>query len=159
VDRVHVSVDRLGVLGPPWTDVGADRGHGGTLTGAWPLGALVRQSSSAGAQNGEGSEGTRLGSHRSLGGAEEAGRRWCRTGRRRRSVRGLLRRGERSIGAGRGAVKLGEGARLLLGSGERRGGVAGAVNADVNGFNTIEDCRLDERLRRGTKRGEMKARW
>jgi hypothetical protein len=40
---------------------------------------------------------------------------------------------------GRGAVKLGEGARLLEGPGERRGGAAGAVNADVNGFNTIED--------------------
>jgi hypothetical protein len=60
-----------------------------------------------------GARGTRLGSHRSSGGAEEAGRRWCRTGRRRRSVRGLLRQGEREIGAGRGAVKLGEGARLL----------------------------------------------
>jgi hypothetical protein len=57
VDRVHVSVDRLGVLGPPWTDVGVDRGHGGALTGAWPPAALVRQSSPAGAQNGEGSEG------------------------------------------------------------------------------------------------------
>jgi hypothetical protein len=57
VYRVHVSVDWPGVLGPPWTDIGADRGHGGALTGAWPLAALVRQSSSAGAQNGEGSEG------------------------------------------------------------------------------------------------------
>jgi hypothetical protein len=38
--------------------------------------------------------GTWLGSHRNSGGAVEAGRWWCRTGRRRRSVRGLLRRGE-----------------------------------------------------------------
>jgi hypothetical protein len=30
VDRVHVSVDRLGVLDPPWTDGGADRGGRGT---------------------------------------------------------------------------------------------------------------------------------
>jgi hypothetical protein len=30
VHRVHVSVDRPGVLGPPWTDVGADRGNGGS---------------------------------------------------------------------------------------------------------------------------------
>jgi hypothetical protein len=60
-----------------------------------------------------GARGTRLGSHQSSGGAVEAGRRRCRMGRRRRSVRGLLRRGEREIGAGRGAVKLGEGARLL----------------------------------------------
>jgi hypothetical protein len=37
--------------------------------------------------------------------------------------------------------------------------VAGAVNADVNFFNTIEDGRLDERLRGEIKGGEMKARW
>jgi hypothetical protein len=57
VDRVHVSVDWPGVLGPPWTDAGADRGHGGSLTGAWPPAAPVRQSSLASAQNREGSEG------------------------------------------------------------------------------------------------------
>jgi hypothetical protein len=34
-----------------------------------------------------GARGTRLGSHRSSGGAVEAGRWWCRMGRRRRSVR------------------------------------------------------------------------
>jgi hypothetical protein len=35
VARVHVSVDRPGVLGPPWTNAGADRGHDGApkLTG------------------------------------------------------------------------------------------------------------------------------
>jgi hypothetical protein len=37
--------------------------------------------------------------------------------------------------------------------------VARAVNVDVNDFNAIEDCRLDERLKRGIKGGEMKARW
>jgi hypothetical protein len=57
VDRVHVSVDRPGVLAPPWTDAGVDRGHGGALTGAWPPAAPVRQRSPAGAQNREGSEG------------------------------------------------------------------------------------------------------
>jgi hypothetical protein len=41
VHRVHVSVDRPGVLGPPWTDTGVDRGHGGVLTGAdSPLSSL-----------------------------------------------------------------------------------------------------------------------
>jgi hypothetical protein len=50
-------VDRLGVLGPPWTNAGANRGHGGVLTGAWPPDAPVCQSSPTGAQNGEGSEG------------------------------------------------------------------------------------------------------
>jgi hypothetical protein len=29
VDRVHASVDRLGALGPPWTDGGVDRGRVG----------------------------------------------------------------------------------------------------------------------------------
>jgi hypothetical protein len=57
MDRVHVSVDPPGVLGPLWTDTGADRGHGGALIGAWPPAAPVRQSSPAGAQNEEGSEG------------------------------------------------------------------------------------------------------
>jgi hypothetical protein len=51
-------VDRSGVLGPPWTDTDADRGHGGVLTGAWPPAAPVRLSSPAGAQNGEGSTGS-----------------------------------------------------------------------------------------------------
>jgi hypothetical protein len=50
------SVDRPGMLGPPWTDAGVDSGHGGALIGAWPPAAPVRQSSPAGAQNGEGSE-------------------------------------------------------------------------------------------------------
>jgi hypothetical protein len=50
-------VDRGRLGGAPWTHGGTDRGHGGALTGAWPLAAPVRQSSSAGAQNGEGSEG------------------------------------------------------------------------------------------------------
>jgi hypothetical protein len=50
-------VDRPGVLGPPWIDAGADRVHGGALTGAWPPAAPVRQSSPVGGQNREGSEG------------------------------------------------------------------------------------------------------
>jgi hypothetical protein len=29
MDRVHVSVNRPGALGPQWTDAGADNGHGG----------------------------------------------------------------------------------------------------------------------------------
>jgi hypothetical protein len=58
MDWVHVSVDRPGVVGPPWIDTGADRGHGGALMRAWPLAAPVRLSSLAGAQNGEGSTGS-----------------------------------------------------------------------------------------------------
>jgi hypothetical protein len=49
-------VDQPGALGPPWTDAGADNGHGGALTGARPLAAPVSQSSPVGAENGE--EGT-----------------------------------------------------------------------------------------------------
>jgi hypothetical protein len=61
MDRVHVSMDRLGVLGPLWTDGGVDRGgpgHGGALTEARPLEAPVRQSSPTGAQKGERSTGS-----------------------------------------------------------------------------------------------------
>jgi hypothetical protein len=58
VDRVHVSVDRPGVLGPPWSDTVVDRGHGGVLTGAWPPATPMCLSSPAGAQNGEGGTGS-----------------------------------------------------------------------------------------------------
>jgi hypothetical protein len=44
-----------------------------------------------------------------------------KTRRRRCSVRGLLTRGERGKEAGRGAVKLGGGARLLYGAGGASG--------------------------------------
>jgi hypothetical protein len=53
VDRVHVSVDRPGELGPPWTDAGVDNGHGGVLTGAQPSAVPVRRSSPAGVQQRE----------------------------------------------------------------------------------------------------------
>ncbi len=88
--------------------------HSGALIRVRPPAAPVHQSSPAGAQQRErGARGARFEPHRSSGGAV-ATRRWrCRTGRRRCSVRGLLRRGEREKGAGRGAVKLGEGAHLL----------------------------------------------
>jgi hypothetical protein len=79
--------------------------------GLWPL--RCAKAHRRGRKMERGARGTRLGSHRSSGGAVEAGRRRCITGKRRRSVRGLLRRGGREIGAVRGAVTLGEGARLL----------------------------------------------
>jgi hypothetical protein len=90
MDRVHVSVDRPGALGPPWTDVGADNGHGGALTEARPPAAPVRRSSPAGAQNGEGGTGSSIRAspelERRRGGWETTGKaRWCR-----RSVRGRL---------------------------------------------------------------------
>jgi hypothetical protein len=79
--------------------------------GLWPL--RCAKARRRGRKMEREARGTRLGSHRSSGGAVEAGRQWCRMGRWQRLVRGLLRPGEREIGAGRGAVKLGEGARLL----------------------------------------------
>jgi hypothetical protein len=113
VDHAHISVDRPGVLGPPWTDTSVDRGHGGALTRAWSPAAPVRLSSPAGAQNGEGAQEARLGPHRSSGGAVVAERWWCRTGRRWHSVRTLLRRVEREKKRGKGVVLLGGGAHLL----------------------------------------------
>jgi hypothetical protein len=56
--RTDKSVDRPGVLGPPWTDTGADRGHSSALTGAWPPAAPVHLISPAGVQKGEGSTGS-----------------------------------------------------------------------------------------------------
>jgi hypothetical protein len=58
MDRVHVSMDRPGVLGPPRTDTGANRGLGGALTGAWPPATPVRLNSLVSAQNREGSTGS-----------------------------------------------------------------------------------------------------
>jgi hypothetical protein len=78
MDRVHVSVDRPGVLGPLWTDGSVDRGgpgHGGALTGARPPAALVRQSSPVGRKREGGARGARLGPHRNSGGAVATGRR------------------------------------------------------------------------------------
>jgi hypothetical protein len=46
-----------------------------------------------------GVRGTRLGSHQSSGGPVEAGRRWCRTGRRRRSVRSSYKLGSERLRA------------------------------------------------------------
>jgi hypothetical protein len=42
------------------------------------------------------------------------------------------------------------------GVGERRGGVAEEFNADVNGFNAIED---GGGFKRGFMEGKLKARW
>jgi hypothetical protein len=116
VDRVHVSVDRPGVLGTPWIDGGTDRGgpgHGDALIGARPPALRCAKARWRGRKRERGAQGAQLGPHRSSGGAVEAERRWCRIGRQRRSVRTLLRRGERGKEAGEGVVLLGGGARLL----------------------------------------------
>jgi hypothetical protein len=47
------SVDWPGALGPPWTDAGADSGHGGVLAGVQPPAAPVCQCSPAGAHQRE----------------------------------------------------------------------------------------------------------
>jgi hypothetical protein len=97
VDRVHVSVDRLGALCPPWTDVGADSGHGGVLIGARTPAAPVRQSSPAGAQQREERMGSSIRASPGLewrrgGRAMMVRARWCR-----RSVRVRLEREEREM--------------------------------------------------------------
>jgi hypothetical protein len=56
VGRVHASVDRLGALGPPWTDGGVDRGGAGARWRAHRSSASaapVHQSSPAGVQQRE----------------------------------------------------------------------------------------------------------
>jgi hypothetical protein len=116
VDRVHASMDRPGALSPPWTDGGADRGglgRGDALTGARPSAAPVRQSSPAGAQQREECTGSSARASPGLGRHRGGQATVVKARRRRCSMRGLLRRGERGKEAGRGAVKLGGGARLL----------------------------------------------
>jgi hypothetical protein len=116
VDRVHASVDRLGALDPPWTDGGTDRGgpgRGGALIEARPPAALVHKTSPAGVQQREERTGSSAraspGLRRRRGGRAMV----VKVRRRRWSVRVLLKCAERGKEVGRGAVKLGGGARLL----------------------------------------------
>jgi hypothetical protein len=67
-----------------------------------------------------GARGAWLGPHRSSGGAVEAGRWCCRTGRQRHSVRTLLRRGERGKEVGEGVVLLGVVLTFYRGRGSAR---------------------------------------
>jgi hypothetical protein len=99
--------------GPTAARIEGGPGCDGALTGSRPPAAPVRQSSPAGAQQREESTGSSAraspGLRRRQGGRATAVKaRWHRC-----SVRVLLRRGERRKEAGRGAVKLGGGARLL----------------------------------------------
>jgi hypothetical protein len=111
VDRVHVSVDRPGTLGPPWTDAGADNGHGGALTRARPLAALVRQTSPAGAQNREGGTGSSI---RASPGLE-----------RRRGGRAMMMQSGEMLALGERVAQAG---RELSVSGERCGELWGGCS-------------------------------
>jgi hypothetical protein len=106
MDRVHVSADRSGALGPPWTDASVDSGHGGVLIGALPPAVPVRRSSPAGVQQREERTGNSI---RASPGLEQ------RRGGRATMVQSgeMAVLGERVAQAGRGAVNSGEGARLL----------------------------------------------
>jgi hypothetical protein len=131
-------VDRGQSGGTPWTHGGADRGHGGALTEAWHPAAPMHGSSPAGAQQREGNVGNSARASpllgRRCGGRATA----VQNGEARFSVRGLLRRGEgnrsgETCGESRGGCSPFIGAEGALGRGDR------AVNADIKGFNTIED--------------------
>ena len=126
MDRVHVSVDRPGALGPPWTDAGADSGHGGVLTGARPLAAPVRRSSPVGAQNGqestESSSRASPGIERRRGGRATAGK---------GSVASAL--GERGATARREEIESGERCGEARGCGSPFIGAGGAPGRDGRG--------------------------
>jgi hypothetical protein len=86
VHRVHVSVDQPGVLGQPWTDADADRGHGGALTGAWPS---ARVSPELGRRCGGRGTMVQNGEAATLGErAAQAGREGNRSGQRCSEARG-----------------------------------------------------------------------
>jgi hypothetical protein len=113
MDRVHASVDRLGALGPQWTDGGADRGgpgHGGALTGAHRRGRKRER----------GARGARLGPQRSSSSGVATERRWWRdevTGNSvgrvsgAREERGRARRGVECSGGCRGGFYRAGGGR------------------------------------------------
>jgi hypothetical protein len=109
VDRVHISVDRLGMLGPPWTDDSVDKGgpgHGGALIEAQPPAAPVRQISPVGAQKGERSTGS------SARASPELGRR-CG--------------GQATVVQNREVAALGEDTAQAWGERKRSGGRCGAT--------------------------------
>jgi hypothetical protein len=138
MDRVHVSVDRPGALGPPWTDAGVDNGHGGALTGARPPAAPVGRSSPVGAQNGEGGTGSSIRAspelERRRGGRATTGKaRWCR-----RSVRGRLELLERENESGERCGEARGGCSPFIGAEGAPGRGGRAINVGVNGFNAIE---------------------
>jgi hypothetical protein len=76
-------------------------------------------------------------------------------GRRRRSVRGLLRWGEREIGAGRGAMMLREGAHFYRGRGTTGEGWMGQLTPSLMALTPLKTGRLDERLRSAIKEGNQ----
>jgi hypothetical protein len=101
MDRVHIFMDRPSALGPPWTDASADSGYDGVLTGAWPPGAAVRQSSPAGAQQREEHTGSSI---RAAPGLER--RRGGRTTTVQKGEAAVL--GERAAQVGREGNRSGE---------------------------------------------------
>jgi hypothetical protein len=101
--------------------------------------------------------GTRLGPHRGSGGAEEAGRWRCRMGRRRRSVRGLLTRGEREIGVGEVQCCSGRVLAFYRGRGSAGEGWPGRLTPALMALTPLKMGRLDERLRSAIKEGNQGA--
>jgi hypothetical protein len=70
-------------------------------------------------------------------------------------VRGLLRRGEREIGAGRGAVKLGRVLTFYRGRGSAREGWPGRLTPALMALMPLKTGQLDERLRSAIKEGNQ----
>jgi hypothetical protein len=138
MNRVHVSVDRPGALGPPCTDAGVDSGHGGVLTGARPPAVPMRRRSPAGVQQREQRTGNSI---RASPGLERRRGGWVMMVQSKETVA----LGERVAQAGREGNVNGErcgelwgGCSPFIGAGGAAGRGGRAVNAGVNGFNAIE---------------------
>jgi hypothetical protein len=114
-------VDHRG-SGPPWTGLHC---RSEELIEAQPTGALVHDGSPR--LHGNDEELTRVRSRASPETEEQRGDRETavKTRRWRRSVRAMLKRGEKRREAWRGAVKPGGAACLLYGPGAARGAIAG----------------------------------
>jgi hypothetical protein len=113
VDRVHISMDRPGSLGLPWTDVGADNGHGGVLTGARPPTVPVRRSSPAGVQQREERTGNSIRASPGLEWRRGGPATMMQSGETATLGERVAQAGREGNVRGRGAVNSGEGAHLL----------------------------------------------
>jgi hypothetical protein len=142
VDRVHDAVDR----GRRRSMVDRGQGLGGdSLENGWN-GAPVHGTSPRLWKKGKGTAVSLTSCNRARQRDRNGRASVGNNQRRRRSVRAVLRRGEKRREVGGGLVKPEVGALPFIGAGEEHAGARKGETADGNGLNAIEGRRLNEGL-------------
>jgi hypothetical protein len=138
------------MLGPPWTDNGADRGGAGARrhAGAPKLTGGGTTERGVHGELGEGLTGARAASWKS--GDSSAEPDVAALGERKARAWREAKRGWERCGELRGWCSP------FIGVGGAPGSGGQGVNAGINGFNAIED---EGGFKRGIKGGKMKTRW